>query len=116
MQNARDWDWKLFELARSSSARSPHTRRDMNGVLHKPMFPFCDYPDSETGFDKDESKFCGSMQTTFNDFGVCYTFNNVQQFLDENLRQSFSPIKVCYHLHPPFGNNIFFIASVGKAI
>ena len=95
---SNDTDWRLFELAQLSSAQLPHTGHVENGIKYKPLFPFCEYPDSETAdFDglEHKSRYCESMQTTFNDYGVCYTFNNVKQFLDDNLKGNRTgPIRV----------------------
>ena len=91
------WDASFFELAHLSSAQFPHMY-DRSKTAHKSMFPFCDYPEvgqTRPNRQHQSHKYCRSMQTTFNDYGVCYTFNNVRQFLDENLESDHdSSIKV----------------------
>ena len=61
-------------------------------IMPNPAFPFCFYgsqmknqPAKQHGsyIEAYQENYCNSFQTTFNEHGLCYTFNNADQGLDD---------------------------------
>ena len=79
-------DWNLNpEVMKvlQMSLHPPHAMQN-NKLQSSPTFPYCFYGSAtETG----QEHYCNGFQTTFNEYGMCYTFNNVQQGLHENMKQ-----------------------------
>ncbi len=52
------------------------------GQVSSPAFPYCSYnSDDRSGIAHpayNNSRFCNDFQTTFNEYGLCYTYNNVR--------------------------------------
>ena len=73
-------DSELLDTMKKS-LHPPHVVE--NGrVVPNAAFPFCNYGRREgDGVQLPEygDRFCDDFQTTFNDHGLCYTFNNVNQ-------------------------------------
>lgn len=67
---------RLTETMRYS-LHPPHAFEDGGAGLPvpSPAFPVCRYDGQD---DDPASATCRSFQTTFNDYGLCYTFNNVR--------------------------------------
>ena len=68
------------------SLHPPHIKRkikeNQEDMVPNPTFPFCIY-DSEDqkrdGSGEEIVKYCDAFEPAFNDHGLCYTFNNVNQ-------------------------------------
>ena len=74
----------------------PHVKEHQN-MIPDAAFPICAYAGQEEGIKVKEyqnDKFCSSFQTTFNDHGLCYTFNNVQQRLESSLERNDTLFKI----------------------
>ncbi len=89
-------DMKLLR-AMEMSLQPPHlirSRQDnVTNFAPNAAFPFCFYG-SQTGDDAEgdfvpdyQDYYCNAFETTFNDHGLCYTFNNVEQGLSESFRR-----------------------------
>ena len=52
-------------------------------------FPVCIYDGSQEGYEIDKKEgyggnaYCNKFQTTFNEHGMCYTYNNYELSLDK---------------------------------
>lgn len=72
------------------SLHPPHAFGE-EGIVPSPAFPFCSYGSESTQtnetvgafFTEYEEQFCNAFQTTFNEHGLCYTFNNADQGLPD---------------------------------
>jgi hypothetical protein len=90
----KDDDLKIDpELLRvmQMSLHPPHAMEtDVKGHKHvvpNPAFPYCLYGSKAKGqgtyWNAYQEYYCDAFQTTFNEFGLCYTFNNADQGLDD---------------------------------
>ena len=74
------FDSELLDMMKKS-LHPPHAIE--NGkIVPGAAFPFCKYGSREgDGIVLPEygERYCNSFQTTFNEYGLCYTFNNVNQ-------------------------------------
>ena len=53
----------------------PHALHNKK-MVSSPTFPFCFYgSEGRLG----QEHYCNAFQTTFNEYGLCYTFNNAHQ-------------------------------------
>ena len=95
IEEFKSLDREFYQMARMSSTHNPHVKRLDTGLMSAPTFPFCKYPTNETR----KNDFCQAFQTTFNDRGVCYTFNNIRQPLDTHFSHGESPIQVKFFIH-----------------
>ncbi len=73
-------DSELLDTMKKS-LHPPHVLE--NGkIVPNAAFPFCKYGSREgDGILLPEygERYCNAFQTTFNEYGLCYTFNNVNQ-------------------------------------
>ena len=57
-----------------------------NHIINRPHFPFCYYSsDSESvgeKLDEYNEYYCNAFQPSFNEYGLCHTFNNPDVFED----------------------------------
>ena len=77
-----DADWSLNpEIMQilQLTLHPPHAVHNKK-IVSSPTFPFCFYgSEGRLG----QEHYCNAFQTTFNEYGLCYTFNNAHQGLQE---------------------------------
>ena len=64
------------------SGNAPHVRDSyLDRMARDALFPFCSYDGQPQGVEIEgySQKLCTDFQPTFNDYGLCYTFNNFRQ-------------------------------------
>ena len=72
--------------------KAKSTRSCKKQIVPNAAFPFCFYSSEtigtwETGYVEEyKEHYCDALQPTFNEHGLCYTFNNPDAGLDNNLQ------------------------------
>ena len=79
-------------------------------IVSSPTFPFCFYgSEGRLG----QEHYCNAFQTTFNEYGLCYTFNNAHQGLQEYFsNETFWQRKGNFNLTKDFFSQYFFSFSL----
>ena len=74
---------RLYYMKEEKTANGSRKR-----IIPNAAFPFCFYSSETVGTYLDDYKeyYCNAFQPTFNEHGLCYTFNNPDAGLDDNLQ------------------------------
>ena len=79
---------ELVDMMRLS-LHPPHVAEGQNVSVPNPAFPFCMYRDSQEGAGVKmkgyREEFCRGFQTTVNEVGLCYTYNNFDLGMDPDV-------------------------------
>ena len=87
----------LFTYATKTSTQ-PHVIDWKGRPQSQAAFPVCIYDGGQDGYEVDKdgyggNAYCNMFQTTFNEHGMCYTYNNYELSLDKVGKGQ-------YHKHP----------------